>query len=52
MVFIGAKTEVLIESSNSDIKLISPMSVQINQNGTQIEMSDGITSQGSKIYLG
>jgi hypothetical protein len=32
--------------------LISPASVQITQNGTQIEMNDGITHQGSKLYLG
>jgi len=32
--------------------LISPASVQIIQNGTQIEMNDGITHQGSKVYLG
>ena len=32
--------------------LISPASVQIIQNGTQIEMNDGITNKGSKVYLG
>lgn len=52
MISIAAKTEVLIESSNAGISLISPTSVQITQNGTQIEMNDGITNQGSKVYLG
>ena len=52
MISIAAKTEVLIESSNAGISLISPTSVQITQNGTQIEMNDGITHQGSKVYLG
>ena len=52
MISIAAKTEVLIESSNAGISLISPTSVQITQNGTQIEMNDGITHQGSKAYLG
>ena len=52
MISIAAKTEVLIESSNAGIGLISPTSVQITQNGTQIEMNDGITHQGSKVYLG
>jgi hypothetical protein len=52
MISIAAKTEVLIESSNAGISLISPASVQITQNGTQIEMNDGITHQGSKVYLG
>ncbi|EGG91113.1 hypothetical protein HMPREF0491_02374 [Lachnospiraceae oral taxon 107 str. F0167] len=52
MISIAAKTEVLIESSNAGISLTSPTSVQITQNGTQIEMNDGITHQGSKVYLG
>ncbi len=52
MISIVAKTEVLIESSNAGISLISPTSVQITQNGTQIEMNDGITNKGSKVYLG
>ena len=52
MISIAAKTEVLIESSNAGISLISPTSVQITQNGTQIEMNDGITNKGSKVYLG
>ena len=52
MISIAAKTEVLIESGNAGISLISPTSVQITQNGTQIEMNDGITHQGSKVYLG
>ena len=52
MISIAAKTEVLIESSNAGISLISPTSVQITQNGTQIEMNDWITHQGSKVYLG
>ena len=52
MISIAAKTEVLIESSNAGISLISPTSVQMTQNGTQIEMNDGITNQGSKVYLG
>ena len=52
MISIAAKTEVLIESGNAGISLISPTSVQITQNGTQIEMNDGITNQGSKVYLG
>ena len=52
MISIAAKTEVLIESSDAGISLISPTSVQITQNGTQIEINDGITNQGSKVYLG
>ena len=52
MISIAAKTEVLIESSNAGISLISPTSVQITQNGTQIEKNDGITNKGSKVYLG
>ena len=52
MISIAAKTEVLIESSNAGISLISPTSVQITQDGTQIEMNDGITNKGSKVYLG
>ena len=52
MISIAAKTEVLIESSNAGISLTSPTSVQITQNGTQIEMNDGVTHQGSKVYLG
>ena len=52
MISIVAKTEVLIESSNAGISLISPTSVQIIQNGTQIEMNDRITNKGSKVYLG
>jgi len=52
MISIVAKTEVLIESSNAGISLISPTSVQITQNGTQIEMNDGISNKGSKVYLG
>ena len=52
MISIAARTEVLIESNNAGISLISPTSVQITQNGTQIEMNDGITHQGSKVYLG
>lgn len=52
MVAIEANTEVLIESNNSGVKLSSPMAIQINQDGTQIELSDRIMSQGSKIYLG
>jgi len=35
MISIAAKTEVLIESINAGISLISPTSVQITQNGTQ-----------------
>ena len=52
MISIVAKTEVFIESSNAGISLISPTSVQITQNGTQIEMNDGIANKGSKVYLG
>jgi len=42
---------VEIESSSSGIKLISPTAIQMNQNGTQIEISDRIATTGSKVYM-
>ena len=48
---IGASAEVEIESSSSGIKLISPTAIQMNQNGTQIEISDRIATTGSKVYM-
>ena len=48
---IGAANEVEIESSSSEIKLISPTAIQMNQNGTQIEISDRIATTGSKVYM-
>lgn len=48
---IGAANEVEIESSSSEIKLISPTAIQMNQNGTQIEISNRIATTGSKVYM-
>ena len=48
---IDANLEVDIESKSSSIKVISKDSIQLNQNGTQMELSDRATTRGSKVYL-
>jgi len=48
---IDADLEVDIESKSSSIKVISKDSIQLNQNGTQMEMSDKAVTRGSKVYL-
>jgi hypothetical protein len=48
---IDANLEVDIESKSSSIKVISKDSIQLNQNGTQMEISDRAITRGSKVYL-
>lgn len=48
---IDANLEVAIESKSSSIKVISKDSIQLNQNGTQMEISDKAVTRGSKVYL-
>ena len=48
---IDANLEVDIESKSSSIKVISKDSIQLNQNGTQMELSDRAITRGSKVYL-
>lgn len=48
---IDANLEVDIESKSSSIKVISKDSIQLNQNGTQMEISDKAITRGSKVYL-
>mgnify|MGYP002741874253 FL=1 len=48
---IDANLEVDIESKSSSIKVISKDSIQLNKNGTQMELSDRATTRGSKVYL-
>ena len=48
---IDANLEVDIESKSSSIKVISKGSIQLNRNGTQMELSDRAITRGSKVYL-
>ena len=48
---IDADLEVDIESKSSSISVVSKDSIQLNQNGTQVELSDNATTRGSKVYL-
>lgn len=48
---VDAELEVDIESKSSSISVVSKDSIQFNQNGTQVELSDNATTRGSKVYL-